>query len=92
MESIRAAMAAVKYSVVNQEKLAGLLRATPVKRMVHRGNKVVETLAVLTYASKIFLPRPSPWISSLSFSASSESLSAISSFRFSASSGSSAAA
>jgi hypothetical protein len=57
MLSMRAAKAAVKYSVVNHAKLWGDLRAIPVKRTVHTGNKVVATLAVFSYASKILVPK-----------------------------------
>ena len=70
IESIRAASAAVKYSVVNQANDAGDFTAAAEKSTVQRGNKVVATLAVLTYASKIFFPNPffSPEASSLAAS------------------------
>lgn len=48
MESIKAARAAVKYSVVNHVNDCGLLRAIPVNKTVHRGNKVVATLATFS--------------------------------------------
>lgn len=57
MESMRAANPAVKYSVVNQAKDSGLFRAMPVNKTVHTGNSVVATLAVFSYASKIFAPK-----------------------------------
>lgn len=47
MESIRAARAAVKYSVVKKSKVEGFLSAMAVKRTVQRGKRVVATLAVL---------------------------------------------
>ena len=47
MESMRAARAPVKYSVVNHEKELGDFSAIPVKMTVHRGKRVVATLAVL---------------------------------------------
>jgi hypothetical protein len=47
MESIRAASAAVKYSVVKKSKVDGFLSAIAVKRTVQSGNRVVATLAVL---------------------------------------------
>ena len=47
MESISAASAAVKYSVVKKSNVDGLLSAMAVKRTVHRGKRVVATLAVL---------------------------------------------
>ena len=54
MESMRAAKAAVKYSVVNQAKEEGDFKAIPVNKTVQTGNRVVATSAVLTYQSKIF--------------------------------------
>ena len=45
MESIRAASAAVKYFVVNQEKEEGLLRATPEQMTVQSGNRLVAMFA-----------------------------------------------
>ena len=48
MESIRAAKAAVKYSVVNQAKDAGDFKAAAEKMTVQSGKRVVATLAVLT--------------------------------------------
>jgi hypothetical protein len=48
MESIRAAKAAVKYSVVNQANELGDFKAMPEKRMVQRGKRVVVISAVLT--------------------------------------------
>lgn len=53
MESMRAARAAVKYSVVNHSKVDGRLSAMAVKRTVHRGKRVVARFAVLVYASNI---------------------------------------
>lgn len=47
MESISAANAAVKYSVVKKSKEEGLFRARAVKRTVQRGKRVVAALAVL---------------------------------------------
>jgi len=47
IESIRAARAAVKYSVVKKSKVDGFLSAIAVKRTVQRGKRVVATLAVL---------------------------------------------
>jgi hypothetical protein len=47
MESMRAASAAVKYSVVKKSKVDGRLRAMAVKRTVHRGKRIVVALAVL---------------------------------------------
>ena len=52
IESISAASAAVKYSVVKKSNVEGLLSAMAVKRTVHRGKRVVATLAVLVYTSK----------------------------------------
>ena len=46
--SMNAAKAAVKYSVVNQAKLYGLLSAIPVNKTVQTGKSVVATLAVAT--------------------------------------------
>ena len=46
MESIKAARAAVKYSVVKKSKVDGFFSAMAVKRTVQRGNRVVATLAV----------------------------------------------
>jgi hypothetical protein len=57
MESIRAAKAPVKYSVVNQAKEDGDFKAIPVNKIVQRGKRVVATSATLTYPSKIFVPR-----------------------------------
>jgi hypothetical protein len=71
MESIRAASAAVKYSVVNQEKEVGLFRAMPVKRTVHTGKRLVATPATFTYPSKIFFPKPSSLFSGSTGSAAS---------------------
>lgn len=48
MESIKAAKAAVKYSVVNQVKLAGDLIAMAEQITVQTGNRVVATSAVFT--------------------------------------------
>ena len=48
IESIRAAKAAVKYSVVNQANDAGDFKAAAEKRMVQRGKRVVATSAVRT--------------------------------------------
>jgi hypothetical protein len=56
IECIIAASAPVKYSVVNQAKDFGDLRAIAVKRTVHTGNRVVAALAVFVYALKIFDP------------------------------------
>ena len=47
MLSMRAAKPAVKYSVVNQAKADGCLRAIPEQMTVHKGKSVVATLAVL---------------------------------------------
>ena len=47
MESMRAASAAVKYSVAKKSKVEGRLRATAVNRTVHRGKRIVAALAVL---------------------------------------------
>ena len=47
----------MKYSVVKKSKVDGLLRARAVKRTVQRGKRVVATLAVLVYMSKILEPR-----------------------------------
>lgn len=57
MESISAAKAAVKYSVVKKSNVDGFLRAMAVNKTVQRGNKVVAALAVFVYTSKIFDPR-----------------------------------
>jgi hypothetical protein len=48
MESINAARAPVKYSVVNQAKDCGLLRAMAVNRTVQTGKSVVAMSAILT--------------------------------------------
>ncbi len=58
MESIRAANAAVKYSVVNQANELGDFSAIAEQRTVHKGKRVVATSAALTYPSKIFFPSP----------------------------------
>ena len=47
IESIRAANAAVKYSVVKKSNVDGFFNAIAVKRTVHRGKRVVAALAVL---------------------------------------------
>lgn len=47
MESMSAARAAVKYSVVKKSNVDGFFRAMAVKRTVHRGKSVVAALAVL---------------------------------------------
>lgn len=57
IESIKAANAAVKYSVVNQVKDAGDFKAMPVNNTVQTGKRVVATSATLTYVSKIFFPK-----------------------------------
>ena len=57
MESISAAKAAVKYSVVKKSNVDGFLRAMAVNNTVQRGNRVVAALAVFVYTSKIFDPR-----------------------------------
>lgn len=56
IESINAANAAVKYSVVNHANDAGDFSAAPVKRIVQSGKSVVATSAVLTYASNTLFP------------------------------------
>mmetsp|Transcript_18748 Transcript_18748/g.40617 ORF Transcript_18748/g.40617 Transcript_18748/m.40617 type:complete len:115 (-) Transcript_18748:187-531(-) len=56
MESMRAARAPVKYSVVKKSNDEGRLRARAVKRMVQRGKRVVAALATLVYVSKILEP------------------------------------
>ena len=48
MESMSAAKAAVKYSVVNQVNEEGLFKAMTEQMTVHNGNKVVAMSAVLT--------------------------------------------
>jgi hypothetical protein len=45
---MRAANAAVKYSVVNQAKDWGLFKAIPVKRTVQTGKRVVAMFAVFS--------------------------------------------
>jgi hypothetical protein len=45
MESMSAARAPVKYSVVNHAKEGGLFKAQRVKIIVQRGKRVVATLA-----------------------------------------------
>jgi len=57
MESISAANAAVKYSVVKKSNVDGFLRAMAVNKTVQRGKRVVAALAVFVYTSKIFDPR-----------------------------------
>jgi hypothetical protein len=57
MESISAANAAVKYSVVKKSNDDGLLRARAVNKTVQRGKRVVAALAVFVYTSKILDPR-----------------------------------
>ena len=57
IESIKAASAAVKYSVVNQLKDAGDFKAMPVNNTVQTGKRVVATSATLTYVSKTFFPK-----------------------------------
>ena len=57
MESMRAASAAVKYSVAKKSKVEGRLRATAVNRTVHRGKRIVAKLAVLVYTSNILAER-----------------------------------
>lgn len=63
MESISAANAAVKYSVVKKSNVDGFLRAIAVNKTVQRGKRVVAALAVFVYTSKILEARdfsPSP--------------------------------
>ena len=57
MESISAANAAVKYSVVKKSNVDGFFRAMAVYKTVQRGKRVVAALAVFVYTSKIFDPR-----------------------------------
>lgn len=57
MDSMSAARAAVKYSVVKKSKVDGRLSAMAVNRTVHRGKSVVAAFAALVYASNILADR-----------------------------------
>lgn len=64
MESMSAANAAVKYSVVKKSNVDGFFRAIAVNKTVQSGKRVVAAFAVFVYTSKILETRdfsPSPF-------------------------------